>query len=360
MPESQGPTVISIAIVFAAITAVVLVSRIFARVCIVKRVGFDDIFIVIACGLSWAFCVVTVLAVNDGLGAHIENVTSRGIENMVRYSFNVWLSSIFYNACLGFIKISVLSLYLRLGDPWLRRLSFVMLGVVCCQAGGNVLACIFQCRPIKAAYDLRVTDEQKKCININAFYLANAAVNIFTDILTYTMPIHLVMNLQVPRGQKVGLGVILSLGLLACVSSVIRITYVPSMLVAQDATWVISSPMYWSVIEINIGILAASIPSFKAISKKYFPRLLGSSNGAKGNKNSSGKLSGFQKMDNTTDNSKGRSIALRTLERPGKKGMGIETHAERASEDDSSGDVPFARKGQIGVRTDIETHYGRE
>jgi hypothetical protein len=130
------------------------------------------------------------------------------------------------------------------------------------------------------------------------------------------------------------------------------------MLVAQDATWVISSPMYWSVIEINIGILAASIPSFKSIAKTYFPRLLGSSNGGKGNKNSSDKLSGFQKMDNNTDNTKSRSIGLRTVERPGKKGMGIETNAERCSDDGSSGDVPFAALGQIGVRTDIETHYG--
>lgn len=34
--------------------------------------------------------------------------------------------------------------------------------------------------------------------------------------------------------------------------------------------------MYWSVIEINIGILAASIPSYKILAKKYLPRLLGS------------------------------------------------------------------------------------
>lgn len=32
--------------------------------------------------------------------------------------------------------------------------------------------------------------------------------------------------------------------------------------------------MYWSVIEVNVGILAASIPSYKALVKKYFPFLL--------------------------------------------------------------------------------------
>lgn len=33
--------------------------------------------------------------------------------------------------------------------------------------------------------------------------------------------------------------------------------------------------MYWSVIEVNVGILASSIPSYKALVKTYFPLLLG-------------------------------------------------------------------------------------
>lgn len=82
---------------------------------------------------------------------------------MLKYGEIVWLSSIFYNACLGFIKTSVLSLYMRLGDRRLRRLAIVMIGVVCCQAGGNVLACIFQCSPVSAAWN-PVGDY--KCINI--------------------------------------------------------------------------------------------------------------------------------------------------------------------------------------------------
>lgn len=164
--------------------------------------------------LSWAFSVVTVMAVQHGLGDHMEAVLARGTQNMITYAQIVWLSSIFYNACLGFIKISVLALYARLGDRTLTRLAIIMIGVVCCQAGGNVLAAIFQCNPVSAAYDITIPATEKKCINVNAFYLANAAVNIFTDLLTYTLPIRLVIRLQVPRRQKIGLAVILCLGLL--------------------------------------------------------------------------------------------------------------------------------------------------
>lgn len=54
-----------------------------------------------------------------------------------------------------------------------------------------------------------------------------------------------------------------------------RITFVPALLASADATYDISPAMYWSVIETNIGILAASIPSFKSVANRYLPRLIG-------------------------------------------------------------------------------------
>lgn len=157
-------------------------------------------------------CFYLNIAVRYGLGSHFEYVVEHfGESALLKYGQIVWLSSIFYNACLGFIKTSALSLYMRLGDRNLRRLAMIMLGVVSCQAGANVLACIFQCTPISAAWN---KPAKYTCIDINAFYLANAAVNIFTDILTYSLPIPLALKLQMPLQQRIGLAVILCLGLL--------------------------------------------------------------------------------------------------------------------------------------------------
>lgn len=123
----------------------------------------------------------------------------------------VWLSSIFYNACLGFIKVSVLCLYMRLGDLVLRRLSIFLAGVIVCQALANVLTCIFQCNPVPGAWDVSL---DPKCIDINAFYLTNAALNIATDLATYALPIRMVLNLQTPTKQKLAVAVMFGLGFL--------------------------------------------------------------------------------------------------------------------------------------------------
>lgn len=91
----------------------------------------------------------------------------------------------------------------------------MLLAIVVAQALANVLTCIFQCNPVAAAYTTKLkTLETTKCVNVNAFYLSNAALSILTDLLTYILPFHLVRKLQIPRQQKIGLGIMLGLGLL--------------------------------------------------------------------------------------------------------------------------------------------------
>lgn len=126
-------------------------------------------------------------------------------------SQSVWLSSMFYLACLGFVKTSVLWFYTRLGDRYLTRMSYVMVVVVTSQALANVLVAAFQCQPVNKAWASTIPGH---CVNINVFYLCNAALNIFTDVLTYSLPIRVIFKLQVPRKQKIALVFTLSLGLL--------------------------------------------------------------------------------------------------------------------------------------------------
>lgn len=42
MAETQGPTVVGIAIAFAAITFLVIILRLFARIYVLKKMGVDD------------------------------------------------------------------------------------------------------------------------------------------------------------------------------------------------------------------------------------------------------------------------------------------------------------------------------
>jgi hypothetical protein len=79
---------------------------------------------------------------------------------------------------------------------------------------------------------------------------------------------------------------------------------------------VIAEPMYWSVIETNVGILAISIPSYRPLIRRFFPHLLGSYSGGGTDPYSNGQSDSRKVSRNT-------SYGLRNLE-PHDRAMGMD------------------------------------
>lgn len=142
---------------------------------------------------------------------------------------------------------------------------------------------------------------------------------------------------------------------------------------------------YWSAIESNVGILAASIPSFKALAKRYAPALLGSSNrggsdyklggGASHSAGASrslstNKLAKFHMMDKSRS---GREVDIHASgddvrddhqHQDGRTSRvkGGQSGGPYNVEDNSSEEAIYMKRqpppeGKIGVRTDIATFY---
>lgn len=139
----------------------------------------------------------------------------------------------------------------------------------------------------------------------------------------------------------------------ACVSSIIRITYIPAMLTSADYTYAISGAMYWSVIETNVGIFAASIPSFKAIASRFLPRFIGEySSGRKygpwsGNTDARKYGSGFTRVTDPNQ------ITMGTMN--GKEDAGMGTQIGATMNDNSSEERIIIPNGKIFTQTEIET-----
>ncbi|KAA8893580.1 hypothetical protein FN846DRAFT_514101 [Sphaerosporella brunnea] len=311
LSESKVPVVHGVCIAFMIHTVAVVALRLYSRVALVKAIGADDILIVFAAIFSEAFCVIILISTKYGLGRHVETVTSN---EMQRFLQVVWASAMAYNTTLGFIKSSSLALYLRLSpSPTFRRAVVFMIVVVTCQALANLISVIFQCNPVNFLWRQLVPGTVGKCIDINNFYLANAALTITTDFMTYALPMPTLWGLKMPKRQKIALMGILGLGGFAVLSSIIRITYVVPMLTSKDPTWVIAEPMYWSVIETNIGILAISIPSYRVLIRRSFPKLLGSYSGGQSDRYSGGQSDSYS-HGMSEGRKKSRNYGLRSFE----------------------------------------------
>lgn len=109
---------------------------------------------------------------------------------MNSYLLIVWLSSLFYNLCLG-------------------KIIHVFIAICTFQMIANISVCIFQCIPIASAYGI---SSEGSCIDINMFYLYNAILSFVTDIVVYSLPICTVAGLCPTTRVKVITSGIFALG----------------------------------------------------------------------------------------------------------------------------------------------------
>ena len=120
-------------------------------------------------------------------------------------------------------KVAILILYLRLVvQKTYRRIIWGVMAFVVVSAFACVLASIFQCTPIVRAWD---TTGQVKgtCINVNALFFSNAALDIFQDAIIYVLPMKMLYQIQIPKRQKFALMIVFAVGGFVVVTGMIRL-----------------------------------------------------------------------------------------------------------------------------------------
>lgn len=108
-----------------------------------------------------------------------------------------------------------------------------------CFTIGSTSAIIFQCTPVAAGWDytLRPPTGTGKCYSATIFKnvgVFNSSVNIFTDLLFALIPIPMVWRLQVNLQTRIGLAVILSLGLFASAVAIYKTPMQANFFAEQD------------------------------------------------------------------------------------------------------------------------------
>jgi hypothetical protein len=116
----------------------------------------------------------------------------------------ITVASILYCPFLAFAKFSLLFFYLKLSYlRWFRACVYASMFLV---VGYNIALLgplVFPCTPVKRTWDITIIEGS--CIDRTPVYMATAVLNMITDIILLVLPIPMVVSLQMPRAQKVGL-----------------------------------------------------------------------------------------------------------------------------------------------------------
>ncbi|KAJ4138720.1 hypothetical protein NW768_002580 [Fusarium equiseti] len=166
--------------------------------------------------------------------------------------------SILYVTSLWSIKIALVLFYKRLAAPGtkLQTIYNITLGLLLCFWAAIFFHIIFQCFP----HDKRWShDPEYQCDPAEAErnYWLTVLLNIGTDIAIISLPISMVLQLQMKTKQKIGVAAIFALGFLVVIASIIRAYYSKKNETMLTCTV--------SMIETAVAIIATCLPPLRTL-----------------------------------------------------------------------------------------------
>ncbi|KAH7346953.1 hypothetical protein BKA66DRAFT_433216 [Pyrenochaeta sp. MPI-SDFR-AT-0127] len=276
--DDQGPLLnrVSLSQYILAVTFVFL--RFFTRACIVKKFGLDDLLIAIAIVLGGVQTVTIILQVENGRGRHSSELEVDQLNRMLMYK---WINSLIYFVANWAVKMSILALYYRIGSgkkglPWVVQPRAVrwIAGAMTAFHVAVFLAQLFGCSPISRAWD--VERLPNGCFDGRLFMQVSGAINVATDVILLIIPLPLLPLLKFNKRQRTALALIMSIGLIPVVASTMRFCEIimSGPIVSKDMSWQQSDSSWtwawvpvWSQIEVDVGIIAASLPCLSPLLK---------------------------------------------------------------------------------------------
>ncbi|KAJ6443385.1 L-fucose permease [Purpureocillium lavendulum] len=286
---NRGPAVFAVTTATLVLASIFVGARIVCRYFIVRNVSWDDRVMILAWLIAFFLSFTIDFGVVHGLGKFDKDIPEDDWSTLRHCEY---VFSILYNPALMATKTSILIFYLRLAKNTqvvLRYASWATLIVV--NVAGTVLTFmnIFQCSPIRAAWDIHV-ETHTRCIPLLTEFICAAPVNIVTDLAILALPIPVLTGMRLPSRQKTILVLTFTLGIFVTIVDVVRIYYlqraiseVPTGATTSansrfggetDFAWNASLSLMWSAVEVNVGMSCACVPTLKPLILKLLPAML--------------------------------------------------------------------------------------
>ncbi|RDH23231.1 hypothetical protein M747DRAFT_338926 [Aspergillus niger ATCC 13496] len=258
-----------VGIVFLCLATVTVALRLYTRLKLVRKPGWDDLLIVLSLATDVVFFAFLVIEIQNGLA---ENEADLAPEVVRRQLKALWITIPLYNLTLTLTKLSLIFLYRRLFPTHTYRILLILTLIFVIITGlWMVLSTLIFCIPINAFWD---TSIPHTCLPEDVVWCLNAAFQITTDLILVVLPLPILANLNLPKRQKAALLVIFALGFFVCATSIVRLSTIVHLLRDPDFTSGNGLAATWSFVESNVAIICACLPPLRPLLVRIFPKLI--------------------------------------------------------------------------------------
>lgn len=176
-----------------------------------------------------------------------------------------------YGLALGAGKASILFLYTRLfsNRETFKRLVWATQTFNLLLMAAFTIADGLQCRPTSYYWQRWDKEHKGSCIDIRTYAYAHSGLNIVLDIWMIILPIAQIWKLNMSLRKKLETMAMFAVGILLTITTCVRlmsIRYYYAAPTSVDGWFPVS---VWSVVEVNVGVIAACVPSARMLLAKF-------------------------------------------------------------------------------------------
>ncbi|KAI1862665.1 hypothetical protein JX265_006964 [Neoarthrinium moseri] len=242
MSDLKRP-VVGLSISMPVIATFVVALRFFARTSKKLSLGADDYLALVALLFCYGLSATTLAGVFlGGLGGHLKlgpNFVPVDLKAFTIFSQTQWILQFICIPALGLTKLSVLFFYKRIFAPKpFQTMTWVMAGLVIAWNISFFFANLLDCLPFELNWRQQA-GVSGKCIDIIQVFWAVSISNILLDVVA------------------------------GIVRTVLSAQGVTSQSTDLDYTYSRSPSVYWLIVEANVGVISACLPTVQPL----FPAL---------------------------------------------------------------------------------------
>lgn len=255
----------------SVLVTITLAIRLYARKWLTRGFGLDDIFILLAYFPATAFTIVGII----GESYFQWNRRNLDVEDKVFVQGHqlVFANQMLFDIATSLTKLSILTLVYRFTtasrDRKMTNAVMISIAFICVIYVIFIIVSVTQCRPLSDYW--KGPHKSQNCINQGAHLMAVSIINTATDWLVVLLPIKTALSLNLaPRHVKVII-FLFGIGITASIAGAVRSYYSWKLTVADDYMWVYWEVWFSSTIELNLGIICASVPATKPFFSSFLP-----------------------------------------------------------------------------------------
>ncbi|RDW59887.1 hypothetical protein BP6252_12974 [Coleophoma cylindrospora] len=266
--ENRGRWVFIPAVVFCCISPFFTILRCYARFKNDWGLGKDDWAMLVSTIFCMAMNGILIAATRYGYGKPGDSLDH--FDKLKALEFFT-ISQIFYKVTINLTRASIVLLYLRLfPDQRFRKICRAFMVLITLYGIVTTLTTIFQCGPY-VPKSWEKSNPNGTCINTTAFWYANGGISILEDFVILVLPVRTLWNLKMPRGSRVAVIALFFLWAFVAVVTTPRMIALRVTANSADPTHDISATG-WTVVEANIAIICACLPSCRKLFSCVMPR----------------------------------------------------------------------------------------